>query len=349
MSGRTKRIIYAIVTAFALLLAVAGTVLLAYFSAVRAEEGIAYIFGILICFCVGMMIVPLHTLLHELGHVCVGAACGMRVICFSFGGYRLDWQNKFTASYRFNRNANGAAALLPKDEKGARRKLVMALYAGAGFDFLYAAVMFALYFAVTQHPAMLFFTLFAPFCLYEGLMSLYPISLPAGPTDGEFAIGLLKKRPEAEVSLRVMTAQGMLFTKNYEELPRAMLMEAPVIREDCTAFLALLQLKWRYLYCVGEDFLPPLERMQSLFEYVGEEYRAEVAADLVFYKISKGERDAAQAYRAELTGRSTAVLRALAMLEPTAETAACAEEAAKSERMRGVANFETRLLDGLKQ
>lgn len=350
MSGRTKRIIYDIVSSVALLLAAAGVVLLAYFGARSSHDKAVYTLGVLLCFVFCLMFVPLHTVLHELGHVLGGLVCGMRVVSLSFGIYDLNWRGKFTVTVRNRRDANGAAALLPRREGGARTKLAVALYAGAALDLIYAAVMFALYFAVTQHPAMLFFTLFAPLCLYEGLLALYPVELPAGPTDGKFALDLIKKTPDAEVALRVMTAQGILYEKDYGDLPRGLLFGAPTVREDSVAYLALLQLQWRYLYCRGEDCAPQLMRLRELYEYLPGGDRAEVASDLLFAEKVLGlAGEEGKNRREELSGKSACVLRGLAVSEPTEENIARARKAAEEERMLGERKFELRLLDELKK
>lgn len=340
MSGRTKRVIYHILSAVALLAAAAGTILLACLG-----HSATFAIGILLCFLLCLMLLPLHTVLHELGHVLGGLICGMRVLAVSFGIYNMDRRGKFTVKLQPRRDANGATALLPKGERGVRGKLIFALLCGAVLNFIYAAVMFALYFAVTQHPAMLFFTLFAPFSVYEGLTALYPVELPAGPTDGQFALGLVRRTPEAEVALRVMTAQGLLYTNDYEELPPDLLFGAPVVREDDVAFLALLQLQWRYLYRSGKDFSVPLARLGSLIEDCSGEERAEIAADLVFAQaIAQGGAAGAEEYRAELEGGSPAVLCAMALLDPTPANLSQAERAVKAERMKGVKDFESDLI-----
>ncbi len=347
MSGRTKRIIYYIVSSVSLLLAVAGTVLLACFGARALGENAAYAVGMLVCFVLCAVVAPLPVILHECGHALGGLLCGMHVLSLSFGAYCLDWRGKFTAKIRLKRESNGATALLPRRERGARGGLIFALFCGAALNFLYAAVMFALYFAVTKHPAMLFFALFAPLSLYEGLMALYPAELATGPTDGKFALDLIKKTSEAEVALRVMTAQGMLYEKNYGELPRALLFDAPVVREDSAAYLSLLQLQCRALLSAGEDAAVPLARLASLLGEIPTEYRGEIAADLVCGNIMRNRAEEAERYRAELNGESAAELCAQYALARTEENGQRARRVAERVRIAGERNYYLKFLDFL--
>lgn len=349
MSGRTKTILYHLVSAAVFLAAAAAVVLLACFRTDGTRERATYTVGILLCFFFCLMLLPLHTVLHELGHVFGGGVLGMRVVAVSFGIYCIDWRERFSVCVLTRPDAGGATVLLPKRERGARGKLIFSLLCGAAFDFVYAAVILTLYFTVAPHPAMQFFALFAPLCVYEGIMALYPAELPAGSTDGKFALGLIKKAPEAEVSLRVMTAQGLLYTKQYGELPHELLFGAPVVREDSTAFAALLQLQWRYLYCAGEAFAPAIERLKSVYEFLPEEGRVEVAADLVCYEcVLSGEPQAGEEYRADLIGSGAAVLRGLAALDPTADNLGRAQKAAEKVRMAGERDFGLRLLEKIK-
>lgn len=349
MSGKTKRIIYYIASAGLLLLAVAGVVLLAYFGARASSESAAFTVGILICFAVCLMIFPLHELLHEAGHALGGLLCGMRVLSLSFGIYRFDWRSGFSVGVQMRRDANGATAMLPRGGKKVRGKLIFSLLSGAAFNFIYAAVVLALYFAVTNHPAMLFFALFAPLNLCEGLLALYPIELPAGATDGEFALGLIKKRPEAEVALRVMTAQGMSYTQKYDELPRELLFGAPVVREDSTSFLALLQLQWRTLLCAGEDgALRPLLRLDELFDYIPEESRGEAASDFVAAAVLFGRMDLLEKYSALRGERGTGAQVAAYALDSSDEREAHAAAAAARERLRGEREYYALLISLLK-
>ena len=279
MSGRSKQIAYYIFLAVVTLCGAAGTALLAYFGLRFAD--LAAIF-VLLAFCVCIFLFPLHTVLHEAGHALCGTVCGMRAVALSVGCVRFDWSKKFTATFSLSPETSGAAALLPRNSRGVRGKLIFALIGGALFNFIYGAVFLALFFVLPHSPALIFFILFAPLNLCEGLLALYPVELTAGKTDGKFALDLIKKRPDAELSLRVMTAQGALYRKTYAELPHDLLSDVPVVREDSTAFLALLQLRYRAHVSVGDpEAAAEATRLQSLFGYLPAASRGEVAADLV--------------------------------------------------------------------
>ncbi len=279
MSGRSKQIAYYIFLTVLTLCGAAGTALIAYFG-LRFED-IEALF-VIVAFCVCIFLFPLYTVLHEAGHALCGALVGMRVMALSVGYLHFDWSRKFTATFSLDSDVSGAATLLPRNGGGVREKLTFALLGGALFNFIYGAVFLTLFFVLPHNLALIFFVLFAPLNLCEGILALYPIELPAGKTDGKFALDLIKKRPDAELSLRVMTAQGALFKKTYAEIPRELLFDVPVVREDSAAFLAILQLRYRALLSTeDEKAADEIKRLQSLFEYVPAASRGEVAADLV--------------------------------------------------------------------
>lgn len=341
MSGKAKRTIYYAAEFALFLAATAGAVLLCLFF---ARSDLDYV---LLPFVFLAESLRLPVLVHELGHLLCGLAAGLRPVSFSLGFLTVG-----KGGVRFSlSDAAGATAMLPRGERNVRGRLAFFTAGGALLNFVLGGALLALFFALPLHSALLFFAEFALFLLYEGGRALLPAELPAGKTDGAFLLGLLKKTADAEVALRVMTAQGLLYTKHYAELPRGLLFEAPVVREDSAAYLALLQLQWRYLFCAGDaDFRRPLLRLGELADYLAGEDRAEALSDLVYAKAALwGEGEEARGLFGELTGRGAAVLRAEAALEPTEENVSRAEKAAAKERMAGVRAFECELLARLKK
>ncbi len=279
MSGKSKQIAYYIFLTLVTLCGAAGTALLAYFGLRFSDIGSIFV---LVAFCACLVLFPLHTILHEVGHVLCGTLAGMRAVSLSIGYFHFDWSKKFSFSFSLSSEASGAAALLPRNGRGVRGKLMFASVGGMLLNFIYGAVFLVLFFVLPHNLALIFFVLFAPLNLCEGLLALYPAELSAGKTDGKFALDLIKKHPDAELSLRVMTAQGALYRKTYAELPRELLFDVPAVREDSTAFLALLQLRYRALVSLGDHAaVSVILRLRSLFEYLPAAGKGEVAADLV--------------------------------------------------------------------
>ncbi len=166
MSGRTKRILYAIVTIFGHLAALAAAVLACYYSAQRDWIVLA-IFGVFYA------VLPLNVLVHELGHIFFCLIVGMGLEGVKVGRV-LFFRERGKLRLRFSvwGNTAGECAIYPKSERGIRGKFLTATLGGAIFNFLYAAVFFPLYFLVPQYPALLFFEMFAPLSLLEGIAAI---------------------------------------------------------------------------------------------------------------------------------------------------------------------------------
>ncbi len=233
MSGRTKRILYAIVTIFGHLAALAAAVLACYFSTPR-NMLVLGIFGIFYA------LLPLNVFIHELGHIFFCLIMGMRLEGVKVGRF-LFYREKGKLKFRFSAwgNTAGECAICPKSERGVRGKFLAATLGGVIFNFLYAAVFFPLYFLLPQYPVLLFFEAFAPLSLLEGIAAILPVELTAGKTDGLVALGLIRGTAEEEIALRVLMAQGILYKKSFSEVPHELLFDAPTVREDLTSLHAL--------------------------------------------------------------------------------------------------------------
>ena len=287
MSGRTKTIIYHIVDVTLWVAAAAGLVLMWYFSGQR-EIWIAAVDTALLLF------LPLHIFVHELGHVLVGTLAGMRFFSFRVGNFTIAREKgKVRVRYASSNPTAGESGFCPKSPSRVRGRVVLTALGGAAFHLIYAAVFFTLYFILPAHPALLFFELYAPFSLYEGIMALYPAELAAGKTDGKVALGLLRGNAEELVALRVLTVQGILHRATFDKVPREILFDAPVVREDLHAYHALLLLRAEYLLSIGEEPAAKgeLERLQGLSEYLSEEERTEVSRYLKYFEgdFTKGD------------------------------------------------------------
>ncbi len=266
MSGKTKRILYRI--ADLTLYALAAVSMVAILLAQRGRNFGAgdWAAGIVIFLCIGLQI---PAAIHELGHLLFGWFAGMKcasvTLCYlRFEGGRVRFA---LPSYA------GSAAMYPKNGNAIRAKAIAFTVGGAVTGFLVGGVLFALFFALPYHPALLFCGLFAPFLFYESLRAMIPAELPAGKTDGAVFWGLIKKAPEEEVMVRVLTAQGILYRGTFSDIPKALLFETPVVREDLPAFLSLLMLRMQHLlFAADEEGAEEiLHRLNGLGEYLSEE------------------------------------------------------------------------------
>ncbi len=246
MSGHTKRILYAVFTIAGECAALALAVLACYFSTPRNW----LVFAI---FAIFFVLLPLNVLIHELGHILFGAICGMKFVSVKFGRFTFFREgHKLKCGFSFLNNTAGECALFPKSPSHVRGRFLAATLGGALLNFSYAIVFALLYFFAPRHPALLFFEMFAPLSLMEGIAALIPIELPAGKTDGLVAAWLAKRNAEEEIVLRVLEVQSILYRGEFSAIPPALLFELPVVREDLPALHALLLLRMQYLLWQGE-------------------------------------------------------------------------------------------------
>ena len=302
MSGRTKRIIYQVVDLILWIGALAGVLLLLLLTvpSVTVWEYVAC-GGLIVC-----ILLRIPALVHECGHLLFGALSGMKVnaVLLSFVRFSRGSKPKIVGPS----NADGETELFPADGKNVRTKLIVSALGGGIMNLIFGGVLLALYLALPYNCGLLFAAMLSLFNLHDGLRALYPASLPAGSTDGGFALGLIKKKPEEEVALRVAQAQGILFSGSFSDIPKE-LFTVPVVREDLPARHALLLLQGQYLLSAGdsEGARAALERLLSLEEYLTAETKAEagrylsylngepfVPAENLFRGISELERSLAQ-------------------------------------------------------
>ena len=158
---------------------------------------------------------------------------------------------------------------MPASSNHIRGRMIAFALGGVLMNFVYGVVFLTLYFTIPVTPALFFFELFAPLNLFEGLVALFPAGVSAGKTDGKVMLDIARHTPDSEVFLSVFVAQGMLRTKTYGEIPRGLLFDLPVVREDLWEFLALTQLRWQYLFYTGdkEGAKQQILRLESLLEY----------------------------------------------------------------------------------
>ena len=345
MSGNTKKVLYAIFFCICGLFAVAGGICMLYFAMQANVINVRSLGLLLFLFAVVSLLLPLNVLLHEGGHLIFGFLAGFRFVSFSVSYFELSRQG---LRFLGRSPQAGKTVMLPRRPNGVRSKTIFCALGGAVFNFIYGIVFLTLYFVVPQSPVLLFFELFVPINFFEGLLSLYPIVLGAGKTDGAVVAGLLKKNPEAEVMLAVTTAQGMLYQKRFSELPENLLFDLPVIREDDRAFWALMQLRWQYLF-MQNDFknaVSCLCRLESVTLYMSVRERAEISCDLAYaYGVILGDDDRAKEFfdGAEEAKGTTAYFRSAYAICGSDEPSA--SKAIAKIKMKGIRELEERMVE----
>lgn len=352
MSGKTKRILYCIVTGLLIMAAMAGAIVMLYVAngaSFRTPDLPLQI--VWWCFLGVYILFPLNVLVHELGHLLFGFLAGMRAYSFSVNRIGLFRTGK---RVRFSWNVAGATQMFPKNGERTRGRALVFTLGGILLNVIYAAVFLILFFTAERSPALLFFELFAPLSLAEGLSALYPVELPAGKTDGAVLFGLIRRSPEEDVMLRVLRAQGILNKGSFSELPRELLFDAPVVREDNTAALSLMQLSYQKLLYEGETELAlrQMRRLKALDEYLPEDACVQLDCEIVYCRwldATGGEGEDAAAAGAVLPAfcAEAAYYRALACLTEGDERTAALEKAYRSaERacMKGMREYEKKLL-----
>ena len=221
-----------------------------------------------VCF----VLLPPDILVHELGHVAFGLCAGMKFPVVRVGRFECG---KGGIRYRFRVGTAGETAVVPRGGAHMQARLFCTALGGALFNAFYAIAMLVLYAIFPYSPAVFFFSCFMPLSFYDAVTALLPAYCDGGRTDGGVLFGIVKGDAETDVMLRVLTAQGILHKGSYADVPRALLFEAPVVREDLPAFAALLYLRYRFAKAHGEEeeAARALSRLEGIEEYLGAEER----------------------------------------------------------------------------
>ena len=243
-----RRRAYGAVSVFLFLCALAGLALIVLFSgvigALTAPDGDVVGYGCALGGAALCLFFSPDVILHEGGHILAGLCAGMRFPVVRIGRMEISRSGVRLCSAA---DAAGETGIVPHGGGNMRARLFVTTLGGALFPLLYGAVVLALLCTLPLSPVLLFFALLVPFSLCNGLTALLPAELAAGRTDGGVLLGILRMDADTDASIRVLTAQGILYRGSYADIPRALLDDAPVVREDSRAFKALLFL--RYEYC----------------------------------------------------------------------------------------------------
>ncbi len=353
MSGRTKLIVYRIFVAACIVAEfVAAAFLLYAANDASWQEPSLQIVIVAVSALAVCVFFPIGVLVHELGHLLFGFLSGMKFfsVCVNWiGVYRTGKPIRFV----WKRNS-GATQMYPKSGNVARDGILIYTLGGILLNFIYAAAFLVLFFAGLRSPVLLFFEVLAPFSLAEGLIALYPAELPTGKTDGAFALSILKKTPEADIALRVFRAQGILNRHCFSEIPRSLLFDAPVVREDDNAFLALEQLRYQYMIWQGDTdgAIRELKRLTDLNEYLSEEQNTEIAYDWIYVRAVLCNESVQRIDPSCTKSKTIRYYRTLAITENGEIREEAFEKAGKLIKkipLRGMREYEKKLLFSLKK
>lgn len=267
MSGRTKKIFYFVSDALLFVVLGLGCFFLPIFWRQGGEgqelaESLARSAALLFLF------LNLPVLLHECGHLLFGGLAGMRLAEFRFLPF-------------FSRS--GKTAMYPGNGKAVKIKFFVFTLGGAAFNFLIGGTLFLLWLFLPYHPALVFCASCSGFVLYEGARALIPAELSDGKTDGAVLYGILKRRPEEEIALRVLTVQGILSKGVFAQIPRPLLFDCPVVREDLPAYFGLCFLRMQYLLA-EQDRAAARKELDRLWSLVDEEPSEARKAELLRYE-----------------------------------------------------------------
>lgn len=213
------------------------------------------------------LVLPLPTLVHEVGHLVFGLAVGFRFYSVCVSRIRIEKRGRKLSVRLLGKNEHaGSCEMLPKSGDGVKGRTIAFALGGAVFNLIYAAVFTLLYFLAPPSGVLFFFELFTLFHIAEAFSALLPVPSPTGLTDGAFVLGLIKNERLSVATLCVMTAQGTVAAQGYRSLGRERLFDLPVVAEDEPVFLALLQLRYRYFTVTGEreEAAKWVNRMASL-------------------------------------------------------------------------------------
>ena len=312
MTARQKCSAYRAVQYVLLAAALALTILLILKGDVGAGS------RVLVCalVCVAAAVLQAHYLIHELGHLVFGLLSGFRPVSFAVACVRFSRIGK-KVSFVPNAAYAGACEMYPVGEKHLKGRLLLYTMGGVIFNFIFAAAGILCFLLFPASWGLLFFVSLAPLNLYECVTELLPVQLPAGKTDGQFALDLVRGESGARNAYAVFHAQSLLAKGSFSDVPRAVLYDVPVVREDDPVFLSLLSLRMMRAQLTGEreEALLCAERLSGLLEYLPHEQAKELAADCACVYFLSGEEKSARALLPEDGKREDlAVLRAKMLL-----------------------------------
>lgn len=210
----------------------------------------AYGLWAIACYAGIILALPLSSLMHELGHMFIGAMCKVRV------------------KPHFSLFGNSYCDVMPKTDKNLKTRVFFTAMGGILMNLLlFALGLLGIYLGGYFRIA----GVVMPACTYLLLMNIMPAEFASGKTDGLILNNLLNNTDEAKVMLAVLGVQAQVLNgRPIGEVNENLLFDLPVIREDDPSFIALCELRYKYCEAVGNT--AEAEKYKTRFEQLKEEY-----------------------------------------------------------------------------
>lgn len=350
---RRLAIVYAV---FATVLLVAGFLLVFVFAYPDIRQTVYAMLGML----AGFVFAPI---VHELGHVCMGAAVKMDCVyvkCFCFRISLKKGRKRFSFASPFSADET---QVVPKEGGNISKRA--SVYTMGGL--LFGGMLLILVFAAAIVCSCLGKTIFflwgtVPYCGYLFLLNLPPLEYASGKTDTLVWMGIRKGYDAERNMLAAMEIQGRLSEGfSFSEIERELYYDVPQLSEEEPLYAVMLDLRYRYHLERGElaKAAEVLNRIVQAQEYLSEAEAQRIAAELTYMHSLNGDieraEESSKLSRAFLAGESVTAKRVLATFsvaagktEAVGVLLAQAEKALREERIAGVRKFEEILLSRIK-
>lgn len=202
------------------------------------------------CYAGIILALPFSSLMHELGHMLIGAFCKIKV------------------KPKFSIFGNSYCDISPKTDKKLGMRIFFTALGGILINLLlFASGLLGIYLGG-------YFRLLGvlmPACVYLLFMNIMPVEFADGKTDGLICNNLLNNTDDAKVMLAVLGMQAQINGgKDIAEIDSGLLFDLPQIREDDPSFIALCELRYKYCEAVGDT--AEAEKYKTRFEQLKEEY-----------------------------------------------------------------------------
>ena len=303
------------------------------------------------------------SIFHELGHILLANANGMRCLYTKFFCFRIIEQG---GKKRFSFASPLAAdetQVLPKTGGNMSRRAAAYTLGGliVGGAFLIATAAAAIFFSCIGRTNYALWGVL-PYAAYLFALNALPMEYASGKTDMLVYIGIKKGYAAEKTMLSAMEIHGRLSEGNsFLEIPETLYFDLPQLPEDEPLFAVILDLRYRY-YLEKADYenaAKQLNRLAQAEAYLSDAELEKVAAELVYMHALNGDNaraeESGKLCRDYLQGDTATAKRVLAAysaafgktdaVQPLLDQA---ELALEKESVAGVRKFEKILLSRIR-
>lgn len=200
--------------------------------------------------------IPVCDLIHEGGHLLVGACCKM--------GVKLNKYRPFAPS---------SVDVSPIGERAMRGRMIAVALAGIAFNAV-CCVLGAV--AACFSGVFCAFCVILPYSFYLLVINGVPDDRNGAVNDGMLAHGLITCSNSSVVMLAILRVQGMVNGGiKLKDVPEEYLLSVPQLPEDDVNFIILTKLRYEYYLARGDmqSAQKYLSRYESIKQYLPVEYR----------------------------------------------------------------------------